>query len=111
MAIAHLVILELVSYGFLPWFLFVVVVVVGVCGFGLRGLLVSQVVVACWVAMLDVQWVLREGSTVDVPGRPDVDFVFYVGVFFRIVLVNAVLLPVGLLALWGRRRINKNGPV
>jgi hypothetical protein len=58
-----------------------------------------HLLVAVAVVLLDVQWIQSEMREPGWSGEPDQDIVFAIGVLLRVVLVNAVLLPVGLIAL------------
>lgn len=108
MTIVYWAMSELMSYTAWAWLLFVVITIV--LGFLLRkpGLILARVLVAIAIVALDVQWIQSEMRKPDWAGAPDQDSVFLIGVALRVVLVNTVLLPVGLLVChWRAERLLK----
>lgn len=98
---------QLVSYSLWAWLLFVAIAFIGPYLLHAPGVLLGHVVIAIAVAVIDVQWVqseIRKPEWNPTIG-PDQDFVFMIGVFLRVLLVNAVLFPINLL---GFRRWNSH---
>lgn len=96
---------ELVSYGLAAWLLFAAVTYLAARLGGCAGMLLGQIAVAIAVAAFDLAWIGSEMQQPGWEGQPDQDGVFWMGVVLRVVLVNAVLLPVGFLGLYRRSRV------
>lgn len=97
MAASDLV-LQLFSYHY-EWLVFIGLVAVGSYWFGMPGLFVAHVMVAVCLFWLDNKWLDAQMALPDWDGQIDRDFVFLIGIAIRIVLINTVLLPVGILAM------------
>lgn len=97
--------LQLVSYGIAWWLIFFGITALGAWRYGLRGLVVSHLLVATVIVVLDIQWILSEMRKPGWSGTPDMDIVFQFGVVLRIVLINSALLPVGFFAVLRHRSI------
>ena len=104
MAIVYWSVSQLLSYGIPAWLTFVGITLLVTWRFGLWGLVLGQVLVAVVIVVLDVKWILTEIRRPGWDGLPDMDIVFQIGVGFRIVLINSVLLPIGILAVLAKRR-------
>jgi hypothetical protein len=96
---------QLSSYGVWQWVLILALTAAAAYLLRVPGIFLGHVLVATAIAVLDVQWIQSEMRK---PGwdpnvGPDQDFAFVIGVVLRIVLINAALLPVSLLALRLRR--------
>lgn len=90
---------QLVSYEPQTWIAFVAIAFFASRFGGLFGILASHAIVGIIVVLLDVRWITTEMHAPNWNGVPDMDFVFMVGVILRVLLVNAVLLPIALLSL------------
>ena len=104
MAIVYWSLSQLLSYGVTTWLTFVGITFLVPRRFGLWGLVLGQVLVAVVIVVLDIKWILTEIRRPGWDGLPDMDIVFQIGVGLRIVLINSVLLPIGILAVLGKRR-------
>jgi hypothetical protein len=95
---------QLLSYP--PWWWLIwLVVAFGAARYAkIPGIVGGQFLIAGMISMLDLQWIERQMSRPGWNGLPDQDFVFYIGLFARIILINAVLLPVSVVGFWFRRR-------
>lgn len=94
-------VLQLASYGLFLG-VFVLIAYYAAFRWGLGGMLAGHVVIAALITFLDVTWVQIAMNVEDWNGAPDMDLVFMVGLLIRIVLTNALLLPVTFVALWIR---------
>lgn len=98
---------QLLSYGALSWLVFLLVAYC-VARYGRWWLIpVGHLAIALLIVFLDIAWIQSEMSKPDWNGLPDMDIGFSLGVLFRILLVNTVLLPITGLGLWYRRRMIK----
>ncbi|WP_037253119.1 MULTISPECIES: hypothetical protein [Rhodopirellula] len=91
---------QLLSYSLLLWLLFVAIT--GIASFVGRGwgIMIGHIAIALLVIWLDAQWVQSEIAKPDWDGAPDQDIVFIIGVLIRVVLINAMLLPVASASRW-----------
>ena len=95
---------EFGSYSAPTWFAF------GVIAFGVARLFppwcipIGHLVVAAAIFWLDCSWVRELMLQPEWTGTPDFDIFFATGVLLRILLVNAVLLPLTILGAVFRRR-------
>lgn len=94
---------QLATYGIVWWLAFAAIAFVCARLGGFRGIIAGHVLIAILVAELDAQWIQAEIHRPGWDGQPDRDFVFAIGVFVRVVLVNTVLLPVSALGWLSRR--------
>jgi hypothetical protein len=103
---------QLISYGVLPWGLFVAIAFGAAYLLRVPGIFLGHVFVAIAVVVFDLQWIQFEMRKPGWDGQPDQDFVFMIGVMLRILLINTVLLPASLIALRLRRsRQSHNHPL
>lgn len=80
--------------------------------FGIPGVLIAHVLTAILICVLDVAWMIGK---MDKPGYdpatgPDMDLIFTIGVLFRIVLINVILLPVAITGCFRRSHAAKAPP-
>jgi hypothetical protein len=101
---------QLVSYGPATWLLFVAVAFLAAFLLRLPGVLLGHLLLAGLIVVLDGQWIQSEMHKPGWDGQPDADFVFMIGVVFRIVLINTVLFPISQFGLRLRRRRNVPPP-
>ena len=104
---------QLLSYSLLVWLLFVAITAIAsFVGRG-WGIIIGHIAIALLAMWLDVQWVQSEIAKPDWDGAPDQDIVFIIGVLIRVVLINAILLPVAFTCRWlsVRRRSIASQPV
>lgn len=88
------------SYSIL-WWLACIVVAYSLPRFGgLVGLLGAPIAITALVVISDLLWIQSEMHRPGWDGQPDQDFVFVIGTLLRIVFVNSVLLPIGLVGFW-----------
>lgn len=85
---------ELLSYGVLWWLLLAAIVFLAARFGGLLGLFCGHLAVTMCVTVLDLLWIQSEIHDPGWDGQPDQDGIFLIGVLIRIVLVNAVLVPI-----------------
>lgn len=90
-------VLQLLSYPLLNWLLFVGIALLASFFGGWIGVIPGHYVIAFVVLLLDVDYAATHEYM-------DTDIVFTMGVLFRIILINAVLLPVSALGVSARRR-------
>lgn len=106
------VVFQLMSYSLGNWCLFVAIAVLAGYFGRLPGILAGHVVTAVLIAALDVSWIQSEMAAPGWDGSPDQDFGFLIGVVLRILLINAFLLPVGvmtaLIAVHRRKLMEEN---
>jgi hypothetical protein len=76
------------------------------------GVVAGRFLVAALVIVSDVEWIRAEMARPDwdAGSGPDMDVVFHFGVVFRVILVNAVLLPFTFLGLALARRLRRAAP-
>lgn len=103
MFIAEWVIGQLLSYSPWTWLYFFVVAIVTAYCLRIPGILLSQIVVAISIFVLDLYWIQTEMRRPDWDGQPDRDVIFFIGVLVRVLLFNTLLLPVGVIAWWWSR--------
>jgi hypothetical protein len=90
-------VLQLLSYPLLNWLLFVGIALAASFFGGWVGIIPGHYVIALVVLLLDIDYATTHEYM-------DMDIVFTMGVLFRIVLINTVLLPVSAAGLLVRRR-------
>src|SRR4051812_9926880 len=101
---------QLQSYGAAEWAVFVLITLALSWAGGVSGLIVGHAVIAGIVLVLDVRWVQAQMASpaYDPHTGPDFDGVFLIvfplGVLFRVILINSVLLPLAAPGVWWRRR-------
>ncbi len=95
---------QLPEYGIGGWILFIGVSTALPYRFGWRAIDIAHSIVAAFVLCSDLQWLNAEGVNPDWVGVPDMDFVFSLGLPIRIVVLNVLLFPVALAAIWIRKR-------
>ncbi len=100
---------QLATYGIVWWLVFVTIAFFAPWLGRLRGIIAGHVMIAIAIAMLDVRWIQAEMHRPGWDGQPDQDFVFAIGVFIRVVLVNALLFPVSVMG-WLTRRAPATRP-
>jgi len=103
MNISELFLSQFQAYGIFGWIIFVGVSFLLPYRFGWRAIFLAHLAVACFVIYSDFQWIGTEMKKPDWDGRPDMDIVFSLGLLFRVVVLNILLLPLALLALWIRK--------
>ncbi len=89
---------ELTSYGPAAWVVWILVTVVATRVGRWRGVIVGQVLIALSVVVLDLMWIRGEMDQPGWNGAPDLDGIFAIGVLIRAFLINATLLPIGLVS-------------
>ena len=95
-------------YGWL-WLPFIAIAFCSARFAGCFGILLSVVLIAVALLILDTRWIYDEMQNHPENGR-DADGVFMFGVFLRVVVFNLLLLPVSLVGFWlFRRRAIKPG--
>ena len=93
---------QLLTYAVWEWCIFAAVTFAAARRFGGGGMLLGHILVAVFVSASDLYWIQSEMTKPEWSGSPDQDFVFHIGLFIRVLLVNTVLLPVGCLGLFLR---------
>jgi hypothetical protein len=101
---------QLISYGVLPWVLFLAITFAAAYLLRVPGIFLGHLLVAIAIVVFDVQWIQSEMHKPGWDGQPDQDFVFMIGVLLRILLINTVLLPVSLIVLRLRRSRQSHNP-
>jgi hypothetical protein len=104
MELIVVLLLQLFAYGVVTWTVWIAVTYCAARFGGLPGLFLGHFVIAGIIVCLDVLWIRSEMSKPGWNGVPDMDFVFHLGMLFRIVMINTVLLPLGLLGIHRRRK-------
>ena len=104
------IVLQLLSYSIPTWVLFIVVPYCAARYGGLPMVPIGHLVITALIVFLDVRWIQSEMHKPGWNGTPDMDFIFYIGVALRILLINAVLLPMTGFGLWRRHRSHTPGP-
>lgn len=97
-------VLELLADGLWLWVIWIAVTFISARKGGWQGVLVAHFVVAVMVVASDVAWVQAEINKPEWTGSPDQDLLFHWGCLFRVILVNSLLLPVGILGIVLRAR-------
>ena len=95
---------QLASYSIVTWLVFIAIAFLTARHFPWWCIPIGHLVVAGTIYYLDVRWIRSEMSKPGWDGTPDMDIVFAIGMFIRIILVNTVLLPVSYLGIRLRRR-------
>src|SRR5687767_1953033 len=95
---------QLLSYSLFEWALFVAIALVAASAAGVSGMFFGHVIVAAIICVSDLRWIESEMRRPGWDGVPDRDFVFLLGMCFRVVVVNTLLLPITFLGLALRRR-------
>jgi hypothetical protein len=73
--------------------------------FGVRGLFVGVALITIFIGVSDVWWIQSEMNKPDWSGTPDMDFVFHIGVYARVISINLLLLPLSGMGLLLRRKL------
>jgi hypothetical protein len=95
----QLILLQLTSYGWIAWAVFVVVTILAAVARRVGVLVGAQILIAVIVTVLDVIWVQEEMRRPGWDGQPDQDLIFLLGVLVRVVMINSLLLPVAYIAM------------
>lgn len=95
---------QILAYSIPTWLCFVAIAFSAARFIGPLGVLLGCFLVAIILYVLDVRWVSAAMNAPDWDGAPDMDMIFMFGVLARVVLINAVLLPVTAFGLWLRHR-------
>lgn len=95
---------QLLSYGFYWWVTFALLAFAAAKFGAHRGIVLGHIVIAAIVIILDLRWIQAEMHRPGWNGIPDQDMVFALGLLFRVILINTLLLPVSLLGLRLNRR-------
>jgi hypothetical protein len=95
---------QILAYGVATWLCFFIIAFSAARFVGWLGIPAGCFIVAVILYVLDVRWVSARMSAPGWDGAPDMDMIFMAGVFVRVVLINAVLLPVTAFGLWLRHR-------
>jgi uncharacterized membrane protein len=95
------------GYGIPAWLGFIAVAFFLARYVGWLGVPLSFFVVAIGIYMLDVRWVMTAMRAPGWDGSPDMDMGFMFGVLIRVVIVNAILLPVAACGLWFKHRYHR----
>ena len=105
MNLLRLAIYEVVYYGPI-WIGFIAITYCASRYAGWIGALLCPAAIAGTIVFLDVRWIWDQMQHHPEEGR-DADFVFWFGVLGRILLFNALLVPVSGVGLWRRRVAQK----
>ena len=89
---------SLAAYGAVRWAMFAGITFVLVRYTGWLGMFISHCVVAVLIAQHDIAWVQAAIKAPGWDGAPDMDLIFWIGVAFRVVVVNCLLLPIALIS-------------
>ncbi len=103
MNLLRLALYEVTYYGPIFWFGCIAITFLASRYLGWPGALLSPLVVAAIVVVLDVNWIWDQMRNHPENGR-DADMIFFFGLLCRVLLFNLMLVPVGLLGLWMRYR-------
>jgi hypothetical protein len=95
---------QLLSYSIVAWAAFIVVAYCFARYLPRRAIPLGHLVNAVIITALDLYWIQTEIHREGWNGLPDQDFVFFMGVIIRIIMINTVLLPVTALGSWLRNR-------
>ena len=93
---------EILWYG-LWWLPFIAIAYCAARYLGWVGSLTGAFLICVIIVFVDVNWIFKDMRQHPENGR-DADFVFWLGVLFRMVLFNLVLLPVSIRGLRHRAR-------
>jgi hypothetical protein len=96
---------QLASYSIVTWIVFVAIAFLTARYLPWWCIPIGHFVVAAIIYYLDVRWIRSEMSKPGWDGTPDMDIIFAIGMFVRIILVNTVLLPLSFLGVRMRRRV------
>jgi hypothetical protein len=91
---------QLLSYPLAAWAVFLAITIIAAFAGRGWGIFAGHFAVAFAVMWFDVQWIQSEMAVPDWGGAPDQDFIFMIGVVIRVLLINAVLLPIAFLFRW-----------
>ena len=95
---------QILAYSIPTWLCFVAIAFCAARFIGWLGVPLGCFVVAVILYVLDVRWVTAAMNAPGWDGAPDMDMIFMFGVLARVILINAVLLPVTAVGLWLRHR-------
>jgi len=104
MEIATFILSQLLSYSIVTWFAFVLIALCAARYGGWWLVPLGHLAVAALIVFLDVRWIQSEMIKPGWNGLPDMDLTFFSGVLMRIILFNAVLLPVTSIGILLNRR-------
>ena len=83
--------LQLVSYDIVAWLAFVAITIAASYFGRGPGIIAGHFVVALAILWLDYQWIRSAMAAPEWDGAPDMDAVFYIGVFLRVLLDHQLL--------------------
>lgn len=95
---------QLLSYNPITWAIFIAISFCAARYLLGWGIPLGHIAVAFIVTILDVQWIQSEIHKPGWSGTPDQDFIFHIGLFLRVILINTTLLPISAFGFWLRRR-------
>jgi hypothetical protein len=93
---------QILSYDPLSWVVFIAIAFSTARYLPCWCIPAGHIVTALVIAGLDLAWIHAEMSRPGWDGIPDQDIVFFFGVFFRVLLINTVLLPLSGIGVWRR---------
>lgn len=91
---------QLVSYSLLAWSLYLSITVVAAYFARAWGIIAGHIAIAFVIIWFDLQWIQTAMHAPGWNGTPDMDVVFHLGVWMRVLLINTVLLPLAFLTRW-----------
>src|SRR5689334_23315709 len=100
MVFLRMVFYDITYYG-AWWLLFIAISFFAARYAGWIGAVLSPLVIAGVIVVLDIRWIFDEMQHHPENGR-DADLIFWFGMLCRVVFFNAFLTPVALLGLWIR---------
>lgn len=94
---------QLSTYDPILWLCFAAATYIASRQWGWRGTIAAHLCVAFLVLQSDVAWVQAERNRQPPwADAPDIDLFFSWGCMLRVLLINTILLPIAILALWQR---------
>ena len=97
------------GYEFYYWLGWLAITVLATKKFGYLGLFIAHCIIFVSVFASDLHYVSQLMSQPEWDDNPDLDITFLVGVIFRTIVINVLLLPTGILGKYFHNKVNTTG--
>lgn len=97
------------GYEFYYWLGWLAITVLAAKKYGYLGLFIAHCIIFVSVFASDLRYVSQLMSQPEWDGNLDLDIIFLVGVTFRTIVINVLLLPTGILGKYFHNKVNTTG--